>query len=135
MKNYVVGFAISRDHRKVALILKNRPKWQIGLLNGIGGHIKEDETPAEAMIREFQEEAGLKLFGWDNFITLAFKDSIVWFFRIFVDYTDLETTTSPTDEEVNIYDIKDLDKLPVIPNLQWLIRLALDNEDFRIIDI
>jgi hypothetical protein len=36
---YVVGFAFDTDGR-VALIRKNRPEWQAGRLNGIGGHVE-----------------------------------------------------------------------------------------------
>lgn len=33
---YVVGFAFDLTLTMVALIRKNRPEWQMGLLNGIG---------------------------------------------------------------------------------------------------
>lgn len=55
---YVVGFAF--DYlRRVWLIRKNRPEWQAGKLNGIGGKIEPNETSIEAMSREFMEEAGV----------------------------------------------------------------------------
>jgi 8-oxo-dGTP diphosphatase len=59
MKKYVVGFMFSTDLQFVALIRKNRPEWQAGKLNGIGGKIEEDESPRDAMIREFYEETGV----------------------------------------------------------------------------
>ncbi len=37
MKNYVAGLMFSQDKTCVALIVKNKPDWQKGLLNGIGG--------------------------------------------------------------------------------------------------
>ena len=39
MTEYVVGFMLSIDGEDVALIRKERPAWQKGRLNGIGGHI------------------------------------------------------------------------------------------------
>jgi hypothetical protein len=51
MTKYVVGLAFD-DEGRVALIEKNRPAWQRGLLNGIGGKIEGDEMPVETMIRE-----------------------------------------------------------------------------------
>lgn len=59
MKNYVLGFLFSPDLESVALILKNRPAFLEGKLNGIGGHVEEDESPMSAVIREFEEETGL----------------------------------------------------------------------------
>ena len=38
-KYYVLGFLFSPDCKRVALIIKNRPDWQAGFLNGIGGKI------------------------------------------------------------------------------------------------
>jgi 8-oxo-dGTP pyrophosphatase MutT (NUDIX family) len=53
---YVVGFLFSQDESKVLLVWKNRPAWQNGKLNGIGGKIEAGETPLQAMEREFKEE-------------------------------------------------------------------------------
>lgn len=58
MRNYVLGFVFSPDLREVYLIRKNRPEWQRGLLNGIGGKIEQGETDAAAMHREAFEESG-----------------------------------------------------------------------------
>lgn len=56
--NYVAGFLFSENLLSVALIRKEKPAWQKGCLNAIGGKIEENETPFEAMKREFTEEAG-----------------------------------------------------------------------------
>ena len=61
MQEYVVGFLFDEDarryhktgHGNVVLIEKNRPAWQAGRLNGVGGHIEIGETPDEAISREF----------------------------------------------------------------------------------
>lgn len=55
---YVLGFMFNEAESKVILIFKNRPAWQAGKLNGIGGKIEEGETPIQAMNREFAEETG-----------------------------------------------------------------------------
>lgn len=57
---YVVGFRFSKDFSRVVVIRKNRPVWQKGLLNGIGGKIEPGESPLDAMVREFLEETGMK---------------------------------------------------------------------------
>jgi hypothetical protein len=53
---YVLGFVFSEDSSRVLLVWKNRPAWQAGKLNGIGGKIEAGETPLQAMQREFREE-------------------------------------------------------------------------------
>ncbi len=54
---YVLGFAFDK-HDNVLLVQKTKPKWQMGLYNGIGGRIETwDKSDADAMRREFKEEA------------------------------------------------------------------------------
>lgn len=43
----------------VLLVLKDRPAWQKGRLNLIGGKVEEGEDPITAAVRELKEEAGL----------------------------------------------------------------------------
>lgn len=43
------------------MIRKNRPHWQAGCLNGLGGHIKDGETAVVAAIREVKEECNVSL--------------------------------------------------------------------------
>jgi 8-oxo-dGTP pyrophosphatase MutT (NUDIX family) len=54
---YVVGFIFNEAFDRILLVFKNRPAWQSGLLNGVGGKIEaRDKTPLAAMEREFAEE-------------------------------------------------------------------------------
>ena len=39
---YVTGFLFSPDKKSVVLINKNRPAFQVGKLNGVGGKIEEN---------------------------------------------------------------------------------------------
>ena len=55
---YVLGFMFNEAESKVLLVWKNRPAWQAGKLNGVGGKIEAGETPVQAMNREFAEETG-----------------------------------------------------------------------------
>lgn len=62
MKNteYVVAFIF--DHAGgVWMIEKQKPEWQKGFFNGIGGKVEPGETPKEAIYREVKEEAGVRL--------------------------------------------------------------------------
>jgi len=63
-KKMVVGFMIDQSldiagDGIVLLIRKNKPIWQAGALNGVGGKVEAGEAPVDAMTREFYEEAGV----------------------------------------------------------------------------
>lgn len=80
-KSYVCGFMLDTDLRRVLLIEKKRPDWQLGRLNGVGGKIEPGETPREAMAREMWEETGLSTLPeqWATFHAETFADSHVRF--------------------------------------------------------
>lgn len=129
--DYVVGFAFDPSMDRVALIRKNRPEWQAGLLNGIGGKIERvngggriAEAPVAAMIREFKEEAGIVLHGW---IDAGIVYGEGWKMHVFWAWTDqLDNLMSTTDEKVEIHDTKNLPS-DMVPNLSWLIPLCMCN--------
>jgi 8-oxo-dGTP diphosphatase len=123
-KHWVVGF-VFKNRTEVALVTKNRPEWQKGRLNGVGGKIEEGETSVEAMQREFKEEAGADVQVWREFALLKEKPGDVKFLVAHGDYA----IESLTDEPVNWYKLSDLPTLPTMPDLHWLIPLALDDNN------
>ena len=126
---YVAGFAFDANGDNVLLIKKNRPEWQKGLLNGVGGKVEPDEIDIDAITREFREEAGLIVNDWGQTITLwnhTNKNYEVTFFRAFTD--DIHKATQTTDEELVIIKVEDLYDYPMIGNLRWLISLSLDSD-------
>lgn len=129
MKHYVVGFAFSGTGTSVILITKNRPKWQEDLLNGVGGRVEEDESPKSAMVREFKEETGVLIEDWTLFCTLSFEDSKIWYF--YTSSVKIHGCKTTTDEVVMLYNVDAFicltDRFKRVPNLSWLIPLALDN--------
>lgn len=129
MRNYVLGFMIDTAKNEILLIKKNRPAFQAGKLNGIGGKIEGDERPIEAIIREVEEETGLlsSEFDWLNFGCMELPDGgKVHLFRTF--RSDLENAKSITDEEVIIKELNYNELKPlVMPNLIWLIDSSLDD--------
>lgn len=58
-RRFVCGFLFDSPIGNVALTVKNRPDIQRGQLNGLGGLIRQDETPRAAMARKFQQEGGV----------------------------------------------------------------------------
>jgi len=122
---YVVGFLFNRVEGTVALIRKNRPAWQAGKLNGAGGKVEPGETPAAAMRREFREEAGVDVPDWDEFAVVEGDWGSVVFYRAF----SAETPRTMEAEPVEVHPISAIPYAECIPNLSWLIPLALYDHD------
>jgi len=128
-QKYVVGFLFDQKGRKVVLIKKTKPEWQKGKLNGVGGKIEGIETPEAAMSREFEEETGLFIDSWIRFVNLQdefSKQFKVYVFKAFVDQSIIKKVTTTTEEEIGIFNVKDIPMLNCIENTKWLILLALD---------
>lgn len=104
MKSYCLGFLLTDDLKTVILIQKNRPDFQKGKLNGIGGSIEKGETPLQAMIRECKEETNIEVDNFVNFADLITKDYKV---HIFYAVNSYQTYTSQhrqmTDEKFRYF--------------------------------
>ena len=137
MKKYVLGFAFDKYKHNVVLLEKNRPDWQKGLWNGIGGKVENtDYDEGFAMCREFKEETGIDSFPetWKHFATMRFDNDImggiaeVYCFKAFSD--SIFNCATVEDEEVKIFRVGMLPKKK-IEHVQILIDLALtDNINF-----
>jgi 8-oxo-dGTP diphosphatase len=115
----VIGFLFD-GRGNFLLIEKNHPAWQKGRLNGIGGKIERGETPLQAMIREFREEAGAAVTFWREF-ALVTGDG----YKLYL-YTAKENVKlNPTPDEgpINWYPV---DNLPpnILLNMRFLIPMA-----------
>jgi 8-oxo-dGTP diphosphatase len=123
---FVAGFLLGGSpYNTVALVRKERPEWQRGRLNGIGGHIESGESPAEAMRREFFEEAGLDIDTWEHFATVEGDWGRVYFFRAWGEPQHAKTCT---DEEIVLESSFHVPS-SVVPNLQFLLPLARYHHD------
>ena len=125
MKRMVVGFLFDAELKGVILVKKNRPDWQVGFLNGPGGHIEAGENMFGAMAREFKEETGAEVENWTHTVRLGGSDWEVDFFFA-SNQEAFETVRTVTDEEVVCVWIDDLQNQDLLPNLRWLIPLQLD---------
>lgn len=124
MMQYVAGLLYSDDGLQVTLILKNRPDWQAGLFNAVGGKIELGELPHMAMKREFIEEAGVDI-DWDARFVLEGPDYEVHFFSCHSSAA-LNNVRTCTDETVHIEDTYGLPE-NIIPNLWWIVPMMNDD--------
>lgn len=106
MKIYVLGYYFNRDLNRVTLIHKNRPAWQAGKLNGVGGHLEEsDASSMKAMEREFYEETGVTVMSWREVHVAG--DGKEWTCHVFTSSGEATPRTT-TDETVVTIDISTL---------------------------
>ncbi|MDR5759937.1 NUDIX domain-containing protein [Caballeronia sp. LZ035] len=126
MIEYVTGFMFSECRRHVVLVSKLKPEWQHGKVNGVGGKVEAGETAADAMAREFMEEAMVASTPdeWIHYVRLVRPGSYkIDFF--FMSSAEAFSARRGDAEEIGIFPV---DALPdnVIPNLRWLVPLALE---------
>lgn len=124
---HCLGFMLSMDSQRVALIRKVSPAWQAGKLNGIGGKAEIGETARQAMAREFHEEAGVltQAHQWECFARIGAPEFEVYAYRLRSDHIDqLKTMTA---EEVIVLGVHDpiIDELG-LSGLGALVRCAID---------
>jgi 8-oxo-dGTP diphosphatase len=126
MKTYTLGFVFNQDISEVLLMHKNRPDWQVGKLNGVGGRIESNEESVDCMVREVLEETGVatKKEDWIYFGEIKSDDWRVDLYTLTYigDIKDFSTTT---DEKIEWFKVDDLPD-GVLGNLRWMIPLAMD---------
>jgi 8-oxo-dGTP diphosphatase len=144
---YVLGFMFDPSMKLVAVIRKNKPAWQKGLWNGIGGEIEQYETSAEAMVREFREETGVDTDQsvWTHFATMSGVEgetpakqttwSVDCFWMKAPYVVSVRTMKQPngTQEQVMVAPVQKILEdnqgkgQMFVENLPWLVALAIDN--------
>jgi 8-oxo-dGTP diphosphatase len=115
----VIGFLFD-GQGNVLMIEKNHPEWQKGRLNGIGGKIERGETPLQAMIREFREEAGAVVTSWREFAVMTGDG---YKLNLFTARENVEIHPTPDEGPISWYPV---DNLPpnTLPNMWFLIPMA-----------
>ncbi|NOS67799.1 MAG: NUDIX domain-containing protein [Candidatus Peribacteraceae bacterium] len=128
MKEYCLGFAFPRielANEEVVLIRKNRPAFQNGKLNGVGGKVEKGESGIAAMCREFKEETGVSTeeSDWRHVCTFIFENNHIHVLT--TSHCRFGACRTTTDEEVVIRPISSLCYEEKMENLGWLVPMCL----------
>lgn len=100
IEQYVLAFPITPSSR-VVLIEKNRPSWQAGKLNGLGGRMEPGEDPHAAVRREVREECGVDFCAWEYVGVLEGRG---WVVHVFTATSDaFYVAKTMTDEKVSLH--------------------------------
>lgn len=135
-QRYCVGFLLERPSERVLLLRKNKPAWQYGLLNGVGGKIEDGELPIDAMHREWREEviANAVHLKWREFAVMSSERSVIHCFAA-------ETNRLPRDDGYNdrgeqLVTVR-LSEIGLhrdcIRNLKWLLPLAFEDPNHQFV--
>jgi 8-oxo-dGTP pyrophosphatase MutT (NUDIX family) len=123
MKHYVVGFVFDPAREHVLMVRKNRPTFQAGLLNGVGGKVEPHETSHAAMVRECVEESNLHISDWRHVASVCAQNYQI---DVWSAVCDLSGAQTITDEPVEIHSVHDVFRLPCLHNLPMLLAIARD---------
>ena len=130
MNQYVLGFLFHGPD--VALIYKLKgPRPVIDRWNGVGGKVELGESPFDAMVREFKEETGVTIEHWWSFCEFYMSDyqaMIACYMAKINGNQPRPQLQQLTEERVAWWPYRQISRLDVVPNLHWLIGLALDPE-------
>ncbi len=130
MIKHVLGFLFTEDRQQVVLIHKNKPEWQAGKWNGVGGKIEGEESPHEAIVREFEEEAGVWIRNWQAECTLKAPENVVFVFSAFSNLA--RCVKSKTIEPVELQRVAYLPgRVDLVPNLHYLIPMCLYSDHLK----
>jgi len=119
-----LAFVFDKKLSQVLLIKKEKPVAHAGLLNGLGGKLETGESHLECVMREVEEEAGLKITAdaWQRVGDMYWEN---WNVSIWTSVIDKPKNHFFPDPNVDWCSASPVPKNS-IENLEWLIPLSVD---------
>lgn len=109
MTHYALGFIFRREEGQLVDVLlerKQRPSWQAGKLNGVGGKVEKGESYLDTMRRECKEETLLEIDDWVSYGTVNGPDFCICLFYTVVD--EFKLPKRSPDEPLVIMDLENV---------------------------
>lgn len=134
MEKFTLGFVFSQDLSEVLLMQKNRPDWQAGRLNGVGGRIEPNEESIDCIVREVLEETGVQT-QRDNWAYFGAIKGASWQVDLYamLYFGNSGDFFSVTEEKVEWFKVGGLPD-NVVEKLDWMVPMAIErlkNKEFR----
>ena len=138
-KNYVVIMLFNKECNKVLLVKRNKKPYK-NCWNGIGGKIKENETPIDAAKRECMEETNISLKNPRLLVTYVYPESSIinsnTKLNVIYDFVE---ETNIVDNEEGHYEWKNIDfvmdtynkEIAGLSNLNQFVKEILDLENIK----
>jgi 8-oxo-dGTP pyrophosphatase MutT (NUDIX family) len=136
-QKYTVGFVFDSSREHVLLVHKQKPDWQIGKLNGVGGKYEPGETPEACVRREAREETTLDIPESEWVYVGTIVQDIGNVGILAAAYSGERTDAKKGDyEEVEWFGVRDIPD-NALSNVHWLVPLSLDrlNGKFKTFEI
>ena len=138
MQKYVVGFVFSKDLNSVLLMHKNRPAWQNGLVNGLGGKVEEGEDTFITISREIEEESGLVI-PKESWVKVGRVYSGSFTMDVFGHIYEggINDAFTKEDQPIEWFKVNDLPR-NTIENAHLLVHITLDklkNNNFELFEV
>lgn len=99
LNKYTIG--VAADNEGIVLVKKNKPAWQAGYYNFVGGKVEPGESYLSCMVREFEEETGVYIpkhrWNYVGYMTRP-KDFIVKIYA--TDDARLHDVQTKTEEDI-----------------------------------
>lgn len=125
-QKYTLGFIFDQTLEKVLLIHKQKPEWQRGKINGVGGKYEQGETAPSCIRRETRGETRLDIKEKDWISVGTIYQSAGNVGVLATRYIGAcSDATSADHEKVEWFEIASLPD-NVMTNVHWLIPLALE---------
>lgn len=119
---------IFNDDMEILLLQRSsyEDQWMPNKWSLVGGGVEDGEQPIEAVEREIKEETNLDIKNFiEKFVLQRNSDSVEHIFVAKYDGDNSDVKLDKENQDFGWYDVNDIEKLDIVPNLLDYIRLAI----------
>lgn len=128
--HYTLGLIYNPKNTQILLQLKDKPDWQHGRYNGIGGKVEQNETPDHAMLRKGIEEIGVEA-AWTHKGQIKVNEHLIDLYKTNLSGTSIRYAIKHAQRNTNeTLDLSWIDQMPenILSNLTYLVPMLADDK-------